>query len=253
MAEEISVQKQEELAADPEFKEMIDAGVFYGRKKSKTHPRMKQFVLGNRNGIEIINLLKTKELLGKALDFLRVKAADGAAMLFVATQPPAEGAVKTAAELGLPVVGARWLGGTLTNFKVIQSRIEYFRRLKSDWEKGAFEKYTKKERLGIERELNRLREFFSGLENMNVLPEILIMIDAGIHRTALKEARRLDIPVVAFTNTDSDPAEISWPVVGNTRAKASIDWFMGKVKNVLAEAKAARAAQAEAPVKDAAT
>lgn len=246
MVEELTIQKQEELSANPEFKEMIDAGVFYGRKKSKTHPRMKQFILGNRSGIEIINLLKTKELLEKALNFLKEKAASGAPMLFVATQPPAEDAAKAAAELGIPTVGVRWLGGTLTNFKVIQSRIEYFRKLKSDWEKGALEKYTKKERLGIERELKRLQELFSGLESMTALPEVMVMIDANLHHTALKEAKHMNIPVVAFVNTDSDPLGIDYPVVGNARAKTSIDWFMSKVKDVLAEAKAARAAQAAA-------
>lgn len=237
MAEELILQKQEELLADPAFKEMIEAGVFYGRKKSKTHPRMKQFILGNRNGIEIINLLKTKEMLEAALNSLKEKAASGAPILFIATQPPAENAVKVALEMGIPAVGVRWLGGTLTNFKVIQSRIEYFKKLKSDWESGSFEKYTKKERLRIERELRRLEELFSSLENMTVLPEILIMIDANLHRTAVREARRMKIPVVAFTNTDSDPAEIDWPVLGNTRAKTSIDWFMSKIKEVLAEAK----------------
>jgi small subunit ribosomal protein S2 len=247
MAEELTIQKQEELSANPEFKEMIDAGVFYGRKKSKTHPKMKQFILGNRNGIEIVNLLKTKELLEKALQFLKDKAKSGAAILFVATQPPAGEAAKAAAELGIPVVSVRWLGGTLTNFKIIQGRLEYFRKLKSDWEKGAFEKYTKKERLGIERELKRLTELFSGLENMTALPEVVVMIDANLHHTALREARRMNIPVLALANTDSDPAEIDYPVVGNTRAKTSINWFMSKIKDALAEAKAARAAQAAAP------
>lgn len=226
------------MSANPEFKEMINAGVFYGRKKSKTHPKMKPYILGNRNGIEIVNLLKTKELLEKALNFLKEKAAAGAPMLFVATQPPAEDAVKLAAELGMPVVAVRWLGGALTNFKVIKSRIEYFRKLKSDWGKGALDKYTKKERLGIERELRRLQELFSGLENMAALPEVVIMIDANLHRTALREARRMNIPVVALTNTDGDPTDIDWPVVGNTRAKASINWFMSKIKEVLTEAKA---------------
>ncbi len=216
---------------------MIDAGVFYGRKKSKTHPKMKQFILGNRNGIEIVNLLKTKELLEKALQFLKDKAASGAAMLFVATQPPAGEAVKAAAELGIPVVNARWLGGTLTNFKIIQSRIEYFRKLKSDWGKGAFEKYTKKERLGIERELKRLEELFSGVENMTALPEVVIMIDANLHHTALREAKHMNIPVVALVNTDSDPTAVDWPVVGNARAKTSIDWFVGKVKECLTSSK----------------
>lgn len=216
---------------------MIDAGVLYGRKKSKTHPKMKQFILGNRNGIEMINLLKTKELLENALQFLRDKAADGATMLFAATQPQAGEAVKTVAGLGIPVASIRWLGGTLTNFKIIQSRIEYFRKLKSDWENGAFEKYTKKERLGIERELRRLEELFSGLENMTALPDVLIVIDANLHHTALREARRMNIPVVALANTDSDPSAIDYPVVGNTRAKTSIDWFVGKVKECLISSK----------------
>jgi small subunit ribosomal protein S2 len=246
MTEELTIQKQEELVSDPEFRAMIDAGVFYGRKKSKTHPRMKPYVLGNRNGIEIINLLKTKEFLEKALNFLKEKATGGANMLFVATQPQAESVAKTAAELGIPAVSVRWLGGTLTNFRVIQSRIEYFRKLKSDQEKGELEKYTKKERLKIGRELNRLKELFSGMENMNALPEVLVMIDTNVHRTAVREARRMKIPVVALISTDADPAEVDYPVFGNTRAKASIDWFISKIKEALTEAKSRMAAQAQA-------
>lgn len=235
MTEDSAVQRQEELAIDPEFKEMIDAGVFYGRKKSKTHPRMKPYILGNRNGIEIINLLKTKEFLGAALEFLKEKAAGGAKFLFVATQPPALAVKETAKELEIPAVTSRWLGGMLTNFQVIYSRLEYFRRLKSNWEKGEFEKYTKKERLNIEREMRRLEELFAGLENLVSLPEVVIIIDTNLHRTACKEARRVGIPVVAFINTDGDPTEVDYPVAGNTRSRASIEWFIGKVKGAILE------------------
>ena len=250
MAED-NIQKQEELLADENYREMIEAWVFYGRKKSKTHPRMKVNVLGNRNGIEIINLLKTRESLDNALAFLKSKLMDGKTVLFVATQPPASDVKELAAEFGYPAVISRWLGGTLTNNKVIMGRIEYYRKLKSDFEKGALDKYTKKERLGIEREIGRMSEIFSGLDTFQGLPDIILAIDSKLHQIAVRESKHVKVPVIAFVNTDANPDEVEYPVYGNNKAKISINWFLGKVREVLAETKAARA-QAAAEKKAAA-
>ena len=153
----------EELYPSEEFREMVEAGVFFGRKKSKTHPKMKPAVLTNRNGIEIINLAKTTEDLEKAVEFLQQKAQEGALMLVVATQPAAASMEGLAKEFGFPYVSRRWIGGTLTNFKIIRSRIDYFKKLRADWEQKAFDKYTKKERVLIEREIEKLRELMGGL------------------------------------------------------------------------------------------
>ena len=228
----------EELYTDQEFKDMVEAGVFYGRKKSRTHPRMKSFIITNRNGIEIVNLSKTSDDTVKAAEFLRDKARNNALVLVVATQPAAESAVALAKEYGFPYVTRRWLGGTLTNFKIISKRIEYYKKLKADWGTSVFDKYTKKERLMIEKELGRLSELMGGLANLTDRPHVLLVIDPNLHATAVHEARLLKIPVIAFANTDSDPDELEYPVVGNNKARLSINWFVEKMRAAVAEGKA---------------
>ncbi len=246
MAEDLT-QKQEELYADENYREMIDAGVFYGRKKSRTNPKMKPLVLGNRNGIEIINLPKTKEQLDKALLAIKAKMQTGGYILVVATQPAAtETAKLLAEEFGLPYVTQRWLGGTLTNAKIILGRLDYYRKLKEGFAKGEMEKYTKKERLGFEKELEKLTETMGGLEKYDGHPAMLLIIDSNLHLTAVKEANKMGVPVVAFANTDSDPDLLDYPIVGNNKAKSSVEWFLGKIKTAVREGIALRPAGKEA-------
>lgn len=238
--------QQEELYTDPIFKEMVEAGLFFGRKRSRTNPRMKPYILTNRNDIEIVNLTKTQESLDKAMAFLSGKVQVGANVLFVGTQPPAGGVKTLATEFGIPFVDLRWLGGTLTNFKIISARIEHYKKLKADWAKNAFEKHTKKERLDIQREIEDLSESIGGLEPMIRLPDVVVVVDAVLHLTAVREAIRLNIPVVAFVNTDTDPNLITYPVVGNTKARLSINWFLDKVREAILGGRTAAVAMAQA-------
>ncbi len=221
----------------PAIREMIDAGVFYGRKQTKTNPRMKPFIITNRGGVEIIDLAKTEDGLGSALAFLKEKVRMGGLILFVATQPAAEGIQKLASEFSFPVVGRRWIGGTLTNFKTISKRVEYLKKLRADLAAGALQKYTKKERLNFEREVKRLELLIGGLENMISPPEVIVVIDPHLHETAMREARRLGIPVIAFANTDADPDLVDHLVVGNNAARKSIEWFFEKIAEAIREGK----------------
>lgn len=231
-------QKQEEVVLDPESQEMADAGVFYGRAKSKTNPRMKPYILANRNNIEILDVDKIKIALAEALGAVKQAASRGGTMILLGTQPAAILVVrKFAEEFGYPVVTRRWLGGSLTNFKVISRRVEYWKKLKSDLVEGKFKDYTKKERLDFEKEAARLDETLSGLENMTTRPELLLVIDPVAHRTAVLEAIRLNIPVVALTNTDADPDMVTYMVPGNTKARTSIEWFLGKIAEAVREGK----------------
>ncbi len=229
-----------DLYPEERFKELIEAGVFYGRKKTKTQPRMKPFILTTRNDMEIIDLNKTLEGLEKAIVFLKENAENNKTVFLVGTQPQAvEEIVSRAKELNLPFVTVRWLGGLLTNFKVLSKRVEYYKKLKTELKSGVLEKYTKKERLGFERELRRLEELFGGLENYTALPDALLIIDPPMHLTAVREAKHLNIPIVAYANTDSDPELIDYPVVGNTKARKSINWFLREIAEALKEAKVA--------------
>ena len=229
-----------DLYPEGTFKDMIDAGVFLGRKKTKTHPRMRPYILTTRNEIEIINLQKTTDDVEKAAAFVKEKVRNGGTVMIVGTQPQAVDAITGfAKELGLLYVNVRWLGGLITNFKVLSKRIEYFKKLKSELQSGALEKYTKKERGGFEKELRRLEELLGGLENYVALPEVLIVMDPNPHMTAVREADHAKIPVVAYVNTDSDPEIVKYPVIGNTKSRKSINWFLGKMSEAIKEGKSA--------------
>jgi small subunit ribosomal protein S2 len=223
-------------------REMMDAGVFYGRKKSKTNPKMRSYILGNRGGIEIINLQKTEELMDAAAAFIKEKARNNGLVLLVGTEPAAEASVKTLAkELGIPYVTTRWVGGAITNFKIISKRVEHLKTLRIDLASGALNKYTKKERLEMEREMRRLEELMGGLENMTKEPDVVIIIDTILHHTALNEAIVKKIPVVALANVDADPDKIDYIVPGNDKAKKSIEWFLERIGKAYKEGVSARA------------
>lgn len=244
------VNKEEYVVTDPALQEMIDAGVFYGRSRTRTNPRMRQYVAVERNNFEIIDLEKTKELLEKAVTFVKEKIRHHTLAFVIGTQAAGEeGVLALAKEFNLPAVIRRWLGGTLTNFKVISHQLEYYKKLKSDWENEAFRnKYTKKEQIGIEREIRRMEELFGPLVPMTERPSLLIVIDPELHTHAMREARQLGIPVIALANTDANPDEIDYPVVGNTKAKSSIDWFLGRMAGAIRAGRLEAVVPAIAPV-----
>jgi small subunit ribosomal protein S2 len=218
-------------------REMIEAGVFYGRRKSKTNPKMRQFVLANRAGIEVINLAKTAEAIEKAAAFLKEKVKNGGLVLLVGTEPAAQESVaKLASKFNLPNVTNRWPGGMITNFKVVSRRIEYMKKLRDDFASGGLQKYTKKERLELEKELRRLEGLFGGLEHLTKEPDVLIVIDPTLHHTAVREANKMKIPVIALANLDAEPDKIDYLVPGNDKARKSIGWFLEKIERALDEA-----------------
>ena len=231
---------------------MIEAGVFYGRRKSKTNPKMRQFILTNRGGIEVINLEKTGEKLDAAMAFVKEKIRNGGLPLLVGTAPATESLVKKLAdEFSFPYVILRWIGGTITNFKIISRRVEYLKKLRADLASGALEKYTKKERLEMEREVKRLEEMMGGLENMPREPELVIIVDPTTHTTAVREARMKRIPVVALANVDADPDVIDYIVPGNDKTRMSVAWFLGNVEKAIQEGIAERAAAVAAKAAEA--
>lgn len=249
MIEESTIDKEGDLFPEESLKEVVEAGVFYGRKKTKTHPKMKPYVLTNRGGIEIINLYKTLEGLEQSMNFVKAKAQG--VILLLGTQPAAfQRIVKLAQEFGYPYVVSRWLGGTLTNFKIISKRVEYLKKLRADAATGVFEKYTKKERAIIESKMNHLEEVLGGLENLNRLPDVLLVVDPNLHTTAVREAKRLKIPVLAFANIDGDPSDLDYFVVGNNKSRKSVEWFLGKMEQAMREGKSATPAGPVMPVEE---
>ncbi len=217
--------------------EMIEAGVFYGRKKSKVNPKMRQFIFGNRAGVEIIDLKRTVEHLEKAVAFITESVSRGKDLgLVVGTEPAAEAAVmELAKKFSWPHVSLRWIGGTLTNFRIISLRVDHLKKTRSGLITGAFDAYTKKERLDLDREVQRLERLIGGLETMPREPDFMIVINPVLHTAAVREARRRKIPIIALANVDADPDMIDYIVPGNDKAKSSIVWFMEKIEKAVAE------------------
>lgn len=234
MTEDTTLQKIENVPLDPAIEDMVSAGVFYGRKKSKTNPKMRKFIFGNRGGMEIIDLHRTEEALGVACDFITEKARGGAVVLFVGTQATAQAAViEVAQSLNAPQVTNRWLGGTLTNFGTISERIRRFKQLNDDFKSGALDKYTKKERVEFDKEMKRLETLIGGIASLDRVPDVLVVIDPMMHEDAIREATRLKIPVVALANTDANPDAVPFLVPGSTTSTISIRWFLSKIADAV--------------------
>ncbi len=237
MSQDNVYQQLKQLNSKEDIKELLDAGVFWGRKKSKVYPKMKPFVIATRNDIAIINLEKTLNKIKEAKEFLKEKIRDGGDILLVATQPFSYQLTELIKDLNISMVKERWVGGILTNFNVISRRIDFFKKLKSEFESGALDKYTKKEKLNIENQLNKMEKIFSGLENLNSLPNLVIIIDPVLHSIALREANKMKIPVIAFANVDANPNLIDCIVPGNTKSLKSVSWFLKEIHEAISEAR----------------
>ena len=214
--------------------EMITAGVFYGLKPARTNPIMKKYVFAKKGNINIIDLNASLDNLNKALEFLKTQIQNNAEILFVGAFPAAYSLIDFGKETGFPFVSNRWLGGTLTNFENIFKRLEYFKKLKADFENKKFEKYPKKEKAKLQRKLERLSKNFFGLENLKKRPDVLVVINPSLenHKTAVEEANRLKIPVVAWANLNADADKINYLIPANDLSPSSIEWFLSKIKEL---------------------
>lgn len=221
--------------------EMVRAGVLFGRKSSATHPRMSRFIEMTRNGAELFEHTKVLAAIETAGAFLEDIARRGGTILFVGATPPARELVRAfGARFGFPSVTERWLGGTLTNFSVIAKRVGYFVKLKEDYGAGRLDKYTKRERVQFGKEIGRMEKMFSGIERLAALPQVLFVVNATAHMTAIREARHMRIPVVAIANSDTNPDMISYLVPANDRARGSLSWLCERLALYIERGKSAR-------------
>jgi len=227
----------QEKTMDPMLlEEMVKAGILYGRKKSKTHPRMRPFIYATRSGIEILDLPKTMEAIDKAGEFLKEVSKKSGLVLAVGTKPATQDLVENFAQaLSMPFVIKRWLGGTLTNFKTLSKRIQYYMNLKADKATGKLEKYTKKEQVEFGKQIEKMNGFFRGLEKLNKLPDALLVVNVNDHITSVREAKRLKIPVVAILSTDTDPELVNYPIPANDNSKSSIAWILNRLQSKMEE------------------
>jgi small subunit ribosomal protein S2 len=222
------VQQVEEARVEPErvpitMKALLEAGVHFGHQRRRWNPKMRQYIFAHRNGIHIIDLQQTLHFLERAAEFVEGLAADGKQVVMVGTKKQAQDTVADEAErCGAFHVSTRWLGGTLTNFKTIQTRIDYLVQLEERQNKGELEVLPKKESLRLTHAINKLNRYLGGIKEMTEMPGALFVIDVGKEAIAVAEARRVGVPVVALVDTDCDPTLIDYPIPGNDDAIRSI-------------------------------
>src|SRR5439155_5048278 len=218
------------------MKELLEAGVHFGHQTKRWNPKMKEYIFGERNGIYIIDLQKTLKMFKDAARFVGEMAAQGKNVLFVGTKRQAQEAVlEEATRCAMYFVNQRWLGGLLTNMTTVQKSIKRLKELEAMAAEGSYTGRSKKEVIGLERERKHLDQNLQGIKNMPGLPDILFVIDSNKEAIAVREARRLGIPVVAIVDTNCDPDEVDWVIPGNDDALRAIRLSTSKIADSVIE------------------
>jgi len=221
------------------MKQLLEAGVHFGHQTRRWNPKMKEYIFTERNGIYIIDLQKTVRLIDVAYNFIKEVVADGESVLFVGTKKQAYEAIREEAQrCGMFYVNERWLGGMLTNFSTIRSRVQRLKQLEKMEEDGAYEVLPKKEVLGLRKEHDKLERFLGGIRDMERLPGAVFVVDPRKERIAVAEARKLRIPIVAIVDTNCDPDEIDYVIPGNDDAIRAIRLLTGIIADAVIEGKA---------------
>lgn len=218
----------------PSYEDMVKSGMHFGRKKSVFNPKMKPFIYVARDNIYIIDLIKTREGLSSAMEFLKKSLDEGKLILFVGLSAQSADLVKELAEsLNMPYVTNRWLGGTLTNFKTIISRVNHLESMEKEMALGGFEKYTKKERIMKEKEMAKLRVRFDGLRKLSRVPDVIFVASVRDSDLVLKEAQKSRVKTVGIVNTESDPTILNYAIPANDNARRSIELIISAIRSYL--------------------
>lgn len=238
------------------MKQLLEAGVHFGHETKRANPKMKRYIFAERNGIFIIDLQKTLVESEKAFDFLKGVAGRGGTILFVGAKKQAQEILAAEARrCGMPYINERWLGGLLTNFKTIRTRVERLRELEAMFEDESILRFNKKEQIDLGKELHRLQRYLGGIRDLNRLPDALFIIDPAKEAIAVREANKLGIPAVALADTDSDPDVLDYIIPGNDDAIRSIQLVTARLADVIIEMRggADEAVEDAPPVVEAAT
>jgi small subunit ribosomal protein S2 len=223
------------------MKELLEAGVHFGHQTKRWNPKMKEFIYGQRNGIYIIDLQKTIKVFKDALQFVKTLSENGKDVLFVGTKKQAQDIVRDAATKSeSSYVNQRWLGGLLTNFKVIRGSIEKLIELEEMREDGRWDLMTKKEQSKLEKVYRKLSKNLGGIKNLHGVPGAMFVIDSSKEEIALAEAQKMNLPIIAIVDTNGDPENISYPIPGNDDAVRAIELFSNKMAEAILEGKKSR-------------
>lgn len=223
------------------MKSLLETGVHFGHRTRKWNPRMKPYIFTERNGIHIIDLQQTLEALTEVYELVRDRVAEGGRVLFVGTKRQAQETIELEAKrCGMPYVNARWLGGTLTNWRTIRSRIDELETLERRRDTGEFELLTKKEALSLHRRIDKLEGRLGGIREMATVPELLFVVDVRREETAIHEANLLGIPVIALVDTNCNPENVDYVIPSNDDAIRAIKLMVSKIADAVLEGKALR-------------
>lgn len=223
------------------MKQLLETGVHFGHRTRRWNPRMARYIYTERNGVHIIDLQQTVKAMNRAYEYVRDSVAEGNQVLFVGTKRQAQETIAQEAErCGMPYVNQRWLGGTLTNWRTIRSRIEHLKDLEARRDAGEFDLLTKKEALMLSREIEKLNLRLGGLRQMERLPSAVFIIDISVETTAVKEADRVGIPIIAVVDTNCDPTLVDYVIPGNDDAIRAIRLMAGKIADAVLEGTALR-------------
>jgi small subunit ribosomal protein S2 len=222
------------------MKELLEAGVHFGHQTKRWNPKMKEYIFGERNGIYIIDLQKTLKMFKEASKFVQDMAADGKTVMFVGTKRQAQDAIAEEAQrCGMSYINARWLGGLLTNWVTVQKSVKRLKEIDEMATDGRYELLPKKEVIKLERERKHLQTNLAGIKNLTRLPDAVFVIDSNKEQIAVREARKLGIPVVAVVDTNCDPSEVDYVIPGNDDALRAIRLFASKIADSVIEGSAA--------------
>lgn len=221
-----------------ELKEMLEAGVHFGHKKDRWNPKMRPFIYTERNNVHIFDLIITKQKLDEAIDFVKKVSKEGKDIIFVGTKNQVKDVVRDAAERsGSPYLVERWPGGMLTNFNTIAKRLKYLKEIELKTQQDD-SNLTKKERLSLEREIKKLKEVFGGVKDLTDLPAALFVVDIVKERTAVREAKKMGIPVIGIADSNASP-DIEYIIPGNDDAVKSVAYITNKIADAIASVKPA--------------
>lgn len=232
------------MAAPVSMKTLLEAGVHFGHQTRRWDPKMKPFIFTERNGIHIIDLQQTVSRLAEAMNFVRDLVASGGIVLFVGTKKQAQETIEQeAVRCGMPYVNQRWMGGMLTNFVTIQTRIKRLAELEAERDRGEFERLPKKEASALEEEIARLTRLLGGMKTLSRLPDAVFVVDPHRENIAISEARRLLLPIVAMVDTNCNPDIIDYPIPANDDAIRAIRLLTSKIADAVIEGTERREAE----------
>jgi len=230
----------------PDLLTMLKSGVHFGHQQGKRHPKMEPYIFTAKSGVHIINLEKTQEKLEEALEFTKRIVSNGGTILFLGTKKQAQPIVtKYAKEVNMPYITERWLGGTFTNFFEVSRLVKKFTELKKKKSSGQLDKYTKKEQLEFDREIEKLDKMVGGIESLSRIPDAIFVVDVKKEKTAVSEAVKKNIPVIAMCDTNVNPQNISYVIPANDDAVKSIELITGLIAEAVKEGAQSKEQQKE--------